>query len=375
MKVTDVKTAIVRGNFNWLLVRVETDEGLNGLGECWGEAGVKDLIRSKVRPLLMGEDPMDIGRLFLKVMRNPPTPAGAQVTAWSGVEMALWDIAGKKLEAPIYRLLGGGKYRDRVRVYADSHAGKDYAPESYAERALEVKARGFGAIKFDVDHLTPYQRLDYHNLGLSNAEARHIVSVVAAVREAIGDDVDLAIDAHWSYNVADAVKVAKRLEPYNLMWFEDPVPYDNPETVAKVSASTSTPICVGEHLFTRHGFRELIVRQAVAVIAPDMANSGGLLECKKIADMAETYTINMAPHNICSPVATLAAAHACAAIPNFLALEFHSQDVPWWDDLVTGIEKPIIKDGFIRVPERPGLGVELNEEVARKHLAEGEQLF
>jgi L-alanine-DL-glutamate epimerase-like enolase superfamily enzyme len=191
----------------------------------------------------------------------------------------------------------------------------------------------------------------------------------------IGPDVELALDCHWSYNVTDAIRLARALEPFNLLWLEDPIPPENAEAMAQVCAATSTPICTGENLYTRHGFRPLIEQGACRIIQPDIPRCGGLLESKRIADLADLYYIPFAAHNVCSPVGTIASAHACAAIRTFLVLEFHSQDIPWWDAVVAREDDPLIKNGYLTLSDQPGLGVELNDEVCRQHIQPGTLYF
>lgn len=386
MKITDVRTAVIAGNFDWILVRIYTDEGLIGLGEAYWGAGVEDLIHAAKR-LIIGENPFNIARLYEKMIRGlsgAGSLAGATVTAISGIEIALWDLVGRALETPIYNLFGG-QFRDKIRVYADCHAGDAGTPESDAEKARRVVAAGFTALKFDLDIPNPYTRdisddpdprrwwYEPYNRTISTAERRFMEARVAAIREAVGPDIMLAVDCHWKYNVSDAIQLARALEPYDLLWLEDPVPPENIDALAKVVASTSTPICTGENLYRKHGYRELIEKQAADIISPDIPKMGGLLEARKVADHADTYYIPIAPHNVSSPIGTVAAAHVCAAIPNFLVLEFHAMDVPWWDDLVTG--GPVIKDGFIHLTDKPGHGLELNEDVARAHLKPGSTFF
>jgi len=345
---------------------------------------------------------------------------GIVYNAISGIEAALWDVVGKHYGAPIHALLGG-KYRDRVRVYADCHAGEAlesldaimvarspkwmtegeaetavasetnhpahgraygvaeadeiFSPEMYAQKAREVvRDMGFTAIKFDLDVPNPYA-LDTHSGTLTHAEIKFMVSLVEAVREAVGDTVDISFDLHWRYNVSDAKRLAYELEPYGLMWLEDPVPPENIEAMRRVAQSTKTPISSGENYYMRFGFREALEKEALDIIAPDLQKVGGLLEGRRICDLADTHYVAVAPHCIASPVGTIASAHVAAAVPNFLALEWHGMSVPFWDEMVTGLDGPIIQDGFIKVPEAPGLGVELNEEVAREYALEGEPFF
>jgi L-alanine-DL-glutamate epimerase-like enolase superfamily enzyme len=264
------------------------------------------------------------------------------------------------------------------------HIAKDYfgdtgdevasSPDEYRHRALEKKAAGFTALKFDLD--VPGTRgADLYNRVLNNRAIDHAVRMIAAVREAVGVDTDIAVDCHWRYNVSDIVKVARELEPFRLLWLEDPVPPDNLAALKEVSAKVRVPIATGENLFLFEGFQEMIAQHALSVVTPDLQKVGGLSIAQSIAQFADVHSMPVAPHNISSPVGTLAAAHFCASIPNFLALEFHAADVPFWDDLVDGIPKPIIQNGFIKLTEKPGLGVTLNEDVARRYAKKGEPFF
>ncbi len=386
MKITRVSTAVINGNFPWVLVRVETDEGITGLGEAYWGAGVNELVH-RAAPLIVGENPFNVNKLYemmIRCLSGAGSLAGATVTAISGIELALWDLVGRALNTPISTLFGG-RVRDRIRIYADCHAGETHDPASYAERAREVVASGYTAIKFDLDNPNPFttdisddphpRRAWYEpfNRTIHGPELRWMVSVAEAIREAVGPDVMLALDCHWKYAVPDAIRLAQALEPYHLLWLEDPVPPENIDAHLKVSRATSTPICTGENLYRKHGYRDLIEKQAVEIVSPDIPKMGGLLEAKKVADHADTYYMPVAPHNVASPVGTVAGAHVCAAMTNFLVMEFHAHDVPWWDDLVDG--EPLIRDGFITLNDRPGHGLTLNEDVARAHLLPGTSFF
>jgi len=386
LKITNVSTAVIEGNFNWVLVRVETDGGITGLGEAYWGVGVAELVH-KAKPLLIGEDPFNVARLYemmIRCLSGEGSLAGATVTAISGIEIALWDLVGRALKTPIYNLFGG-RFRDKIRIYADCHAGAEQTPESWAERAREVVDAGFTAIKFDLDaknSLTLDISDDAHprrhwfepfNRTIGSAELEWMVSATAAVRDAIPKHVMLAVDAHWKFSVNDAIKLAQALEPFDLLWLEDPIPPENIEAQRHVTHSTRTPICTGENLYRKYGYRELIEKQAARIIAPDIPKMGGLLEAKKVADHADLYYIPIAPHNVASPIGTVASAHVCAAMNNFLVMEFHAHDVPWWDDLVEG--EPSIRDGFIHLNDRPGHGMTLNEDVARAHLKAGHTFF
>ena len=411
MKVTRLKTAVVEGNFDWTFVRIETDERITGLGECFFAPGLTSILRS-LEPLLLGEDPRDIHRLFRKLRlatSGAGSVAGIVYNAISGIEAALWDILGQALAVPIYRLLGG-KFRDKVRIYADCHGGeslesldeilrsraaswdssadthkaKDYfgdasdqkasAPEDYRRQALKKRALGFTTLKFDLD-VPGTEGADPHNRVLTNRGIDHMVELIGAVYDAVGKDTDLAVDCHWRYNASDVIKVARELEPFRLLWLEDPVRPGNIAALKEVKARVRVPIATGENLFLFEGFEEIIAQHALSVVTPDLQKVGGLAVAQTIASFADMHTMPIAPHNISSPVGTLASAHFCAAIPNFLALEFHASDVPFWNDLVDGFPKPIIQNGFITIPDGPGLGVTLNEEVARRYARKGEPFF
>ena len=391
MKITNVSTAVIAGNFPWVLVRVETDAGVSGLGEAYWGAGVAELVH-KAKPLLIGEDPTNIAKLVAVMVRclsGEGSQAGATVTAISGIEIALWDLLGRHHKLPISTFFGG-RYRDRIRIYADCHAGDTPDPADYAKKAREVAAEGFSAIKFDLDTKNPFtldisddlhprrQWFEPFNRTIGSQELNWMVDVARAVREAVGPEVMVAMDAHWKFSVNDAIRLAQRLEPYDLLWLEDPVPPENIEAQRHVTHSTKTPICTGENLYRAHGYRELIEKQAARIIAPDIPKMGGLMEAKRVADHADLYYIPIAPHNVASPIGTVAGAQVCAAMGNFLVMEFHAHDVPWWDDLVAGAAGtagPTIVDGFIHLTDAPGHGLILNEDVAREHVADGFSYF
>ena len=410
VKIVRLKTAVVEGNFEWTFVRIETDEGISGLGECFFAPGLTSILRA-LEPVIQGEDPRDVRRLFRKLQMaasGAGSVAGIVYNAISGIEAALWDVLGQWLEVPIYRLLGG-KFRDRIRVYVDCHAGdalesldevlrsrvpswvpedaahvaKDYfgesgelasSPEDYRKQALAMRAQGYTALKFDLD-VPGTEGTDLHNRCLTNKAIDRMVALIGAARDAVGFETDLAVDCHWRYNVSDVVKVARELETFRLLWLEDPVPPESEEALRAVSSRINIPIATGENLYLFEGFRRILENHSVGIATPDLQKVGGLATACQIAQFADGQTIPIAPHNIGSPVGTLATAHFCAAIPNFLVLEFHASHVPFWNDLVEGLEKPLIENGFIKVPEKPGLGLRLNEDVARKYARKGEPFF
>jgi galactonate dehydratase len=382
MRIVDVRTAVVAYHGACTLVRVDTDEGISGFGEAnpdAGAAGVVGLIDG-LKELLIGEDPRNVERCWEK-LRRARVFAGAQagvfVIALSGIELALWDVAAKAAGQPLHRLLGGS-FRDRIRVYADCGDGDDGSSEGCAARARRCVAEGFTALKFDIDDLHHPAKRDPFNHSISAAELTSMVTRVAAVREAVGPDVDLCIDMHARYDVPSACRVAWELEPFKLLWLEEPVPAENVEALAKVRAGTRTPICAGENLYLRWGFRELLERQAADVIMPDVPKCGGLAESKKIANYAEVFYVPFAPHLVSTPLGTMATCHVCAAIPNFLVLEWHAlEEREAWDSYVVapGGARSIVEDGHIRLPETSGVGVELDMDGVCRNAVPGFGIF
>lgn len=349
MKITDIKTFLIDatppggwggGGRNWLFVKVETDEGIYGWGEASGWPRVIQTAIDDLKTILIGQDPARIELLWQKMLLGMMGHGMTGVVgagAMTGIETALWDILGKKLGVPVVDLLGG-MCREKVRVYA--HA-------SQPQQALKYVDQGYTALKCG---------------GL-----QHPVKTVHRLREALPDDIDLCIDVHgppW-LTVPDAIRVGQELEEYDLLFYEDPVPPENMDALAKVSESLSLPVAAGERSSTIYGCRELIEREIVDVLQPDMGRVGGIYQMKKISAQAEAHHIMMAPHDGSNgPLCEAAAVHVMASVPNFIILEHRADDVPWRYELVT--ELPVVS-GYIEVPRRPGLGVEVNEDVARAH--------
>jgi len=375
LKITDVRTALVQAHGLQLHVRIYTDQGLIGQGEATDAAAGGVHLAPGFRRGLVGEDPLRVDYLFER-LRTWGIFAGAQagqyVAALSGVEIALWDLAGKALGVPVYQLLGG-KMRDRIRLYCDSQTNSPDDPRA-RERLQQIRDLGFTAVKIDIDDARDPMRWDRVNWTASNAEIDHMVGKVAFMRESLDQRVDLAADMHGRYDLGTAKRVAAALEPFRLLWLEEPVPPENIDALRDVRASTRTPICCGENLYLRHGFREVLEKRAADIIMPDIQKCGGLLEARKIADMAHTYYVAVAPHCVVSPIGAMASCHVCAAIPNFLVLEWHwLPRLDLWRSFVK--EGDIIEKGFITVPDRPGLGVEMNEEAARQAQVPGTSWF
>lgn len=378
--ITDLSTVVVDGNFPWTIVTVETNAGVTGIGEAYPSPGVHEVITDYLQPVLRDENPLDVERLY-HLMRESLSGRGSQqgmgTIAISGVEIALWDAAGKILEQPIYQLLGG-KMRESVELYADCHAGKGmveaalheqpaetYEAAAYAQAARAAVDDGFEIVKFDLD-VPSGREIDTLSRHFDGPEIEHKRGIVEAVTEEIGDEAEVAVDLHWNFSVEAAEKLCAALEPYDIAWIEDPLPPENADAMAQLNRSVDQPLLTGENRYGRHGFRDLVERGAIAFAAPDIPKTGGIAETKKIAELADTYYVTLAPHNVGSPVATMAGVHVGATVPNFLALEFHARDVPWWDDLVDAND-PLIKDGEIRVPDEPGLGIELDWDVVEEH--------
>ena len=374
MKITDVKAMTLKGYKQWNYVQIETDDGLTGIGEAHPGAGIAEIILQFKR-ILVGADPRNIEPLYNQMIGAASNRYAMGLSAIGGIETALWDLLGKSLGVPVYQLLGG-KYRDRIRLYADVGHGKGNTPEGWAQRAREGVADGYQAIKFDIDNSANELKQDAVNRELSTAELQKMTALVAAAREAAGDSIDISIDCHSLFSTHSAMKLAERLEPFDIMFLEDPVPNDNVEAMAKVTAATSIPICTGEFLFRRDGFRELIQSQACDMLHVDVSGTGGILEAKKIADLADLYYIPFAAHNITSPIGMTATAHVCAAVRNFIVMElpYHADQVEWrWDLAISNA--PLMQDSVFVVSEQPGLGVEINADIAREHLMPGSDHF
>ena len=294
---------IVRGTWDWNLIKIETDSGLYGIGEAYWGWGVKDLVINKLRPIVLGEDPLNVDKLYTKMLMESAGAgaiAGVTVTAVSGIEIALWDLAGRILQTPACNLLGG-RFRDRVRFYRTMPAvERPEDPQAWREQVRGAKAEKFGwtAFKFQGDGIPPKADPEYkepghdrYTRGLTLKDLRRIGRAMEIVREELGPDVDFGVEAHWKYDVRDAIQMAKAIEPVKPMWLEDPVPPGNLEAMARVTHAVEIPICTGENLYTRDGFRRLIELQGCDIVHIDIPKSGGLLESKRIHDLADNYYI------------------------------------------------------------------------------------
>jgi galactonate dehydratase len=382
MKITNLVVVPItcHGRERRGIVKVTTDEGLSGYGEI-GEAATGDLgkiMGERWKRIVVGSDPMNIERILREIWigsRFSQPMGGVVGCTLSGLDFALVDLKGKILGIPAYQVVGGG-YRTEIRAYQDTAGGPDV--ETFRKNAVEAVDKGFDAIKFDLDLGFGEERrsagYDPYNEIVTEEELKRMVDIVAGIREAIGYKVDLAFDLHMRYNTPSGIKIAKALEPFKLMWLEEPAPPENVDAMREVKMSTSTPICTGENLYSKWGFKDLLEKQAASIIMPDIAKVGGIIEGKRIADLADLYYVPVAPHNNCGPMATIAMAHFCASIPNFLVLEWHGARVKDWDKVIEW-EGPVINKGRIILPDKPGLGYELNEKEILKRDPDAEELF
>ena len=364
MKITGIDTFLVwLGGRNHVYVKVLTDEGMHGIGEAYSigpdlatKAAIDDFAT-----WLIGEDPTNVEHLWAKMYNFTRVPGGSVInSAISGIEMGLWDIAGKAAGLPVYKLLGG-KTRDKVRVYqsASASAEGDF-PEATADRALElIDKYGYTALK-----LGPHPRGG--DAQPWNQTLRYAEDKIRAVRDAVGDDVEIGVDAHAKiFEPFRAVQMAEVLRPYRPLFFEEPIRPENIEAMAHVKDRISIPLATGEDLYTKYAFRDLLVADAADIIQPDICVAGGFLEMKKIAAIAESFYVSLAPHNPMGPLATVVNVHLAACIPNFLILEYKPDDESPRSDVL--LEPLMVQGGYIPVPDKPGWGVELDEEGMARH--------
>ena len=367
MKITGLKINIFSSQHknakrNWLIVRIQTDEGIEGIGEASmlnQDPIVASLLEEWAENYLIGKNPMN-GELHWTRLHQDNLGRGGRLfsTALSGIDIALWDLRGKILGVPVYELLGG-PYSQRLRVYANGWYTTPGTPEQNAEEAKKVVAMGYTAMKFD-----PFGKMAHTTI--TPEEAQLSEDRVAAVREAVGPNVDILVEVHARFNVYTAVHLANRIEKYNPFWFEEPVSQENVSEMKQVRSRINIPVATGERLYLKFPFFELVRNEAVDILQPDICNAGGITELKKIAGMAEAQHIMMAPHNTNSAVGTVASMHLDAAIPNFLIQEYHAEFYePHYFEVIEGL--PRQKEGYVDLPSGPGLGIRLNEELMNSH--------
>ena len=367
MKITGIKTHIFSSQHrnakrNWLILRLTTDEGIEGIGEASmlsHDPMVATLLHEWTEAYLVGKNPLHHEVHWTRMYQDNLGRGGRLFsTALSGIDIALWDLRGKALGVPVYELLGG-PYTDRIRVYANGWYTNPGLPEQNAEEALRVVEMGYTAMKFD-----PFGHHNYTTI--SPQEAQLAEDRVAAVREAVGPNVEILVEVHAKFNVYTAIHLGKRLEQYRPFWFEEPVSQENVSEMKQVRDNVNIPIATGERLYTKFPFFELVKNEAVDILQPDMCNAGGITELKKIAAIAEPQHIMMAPHNTNAAVGTVASFHLGAAMPNFLIQEYHAEFYePHYFEVFDGL--PRQKNGYVELPKGAGLGLTFNEEVANAH--------
>ena len=367
MKIEDIQVFLVHDgdvyDRNWLLVKTKTSDGLHGVGEA-GFSGREATVAAAIeeyKRYLIGKDPLDIEKHWQYMYRRPFFRGGpVMMAAISAIEISLWDIAGKHFNAPVYRLLGG-KYRNKIKVYARA-VGKN--PDELAKDALSQVKNGFKAVKFLVPGM-------WDGVSTRASWINNVTERVAKVREAVGEKVDIMVDC-LGRTPQEAIDIGQAIEEYRPLFLEEPVPPENPEALVKVANHINVPIATGERLYTRYGFRRILELQVVDVVQPDLCLTGGILEGLKIAAMAESYYVSCAPHNPLSPVSTAVAVQLDACIPNFLMQEYISDIKPRKGKLSFArkdllVEPLKVENGYIKVPTKPGLGIELNEEALQKY--------
>jgi gluconate/galactonate dehydratase len=411
LMITDIRfTDIVGAPMHCSLMKIYTNQGIVGMGEVRDGASKTYALMLKSR--LLGQNPCNVDKIFRRIKQFGGM--SRQAGGVCGVELALWDLAGKAYGVPVYQMLGG-KFRDRVRVYCDTDISGKPDGKKMGEALKKRMAMGFTFLKMDLglgelggvpgtlnaplgfmeqlkshsgghfgkrtmngldDYVKRSAWYDDFNIAhpftgiqLTEKGLDILEKYVADVRSVIGYEIPLAIDHLGHIPYKDGLKLAKRIEKYNIAWMEDLVPWQMTDQYVELSRNTTIPICTGEDIYLKENFKPLLESGGVQVIHPDLLSSGGILENKKIGDMAQDYGVAMAVHMAESPVACMAAAHSVSATENFLALEFHSVDVPWWNDIVTGLPSPIIDKGFITVSDKPGLGIDdYNDEVLAEHI-------
>lgn len=378
LRITDMKVAEIRdAPMHCTLLKLYTNQGLVGLGEVRDGASPTYALMLKSR--IVGENPCDVERIFRRIKQFGGH--GRQGGGVSGVEVALWDLAGKAYGVPAYQFLGG-RFRDRVRMYCDTDAkgGERNSPRAMGEALAERVVKGFDFLKMDVGASTlagmsgtvvgGSSVIDdsVGRLALTDKGLDALDEYVEKVRAIVGYEVSLAVDHIGRLRLSDCIRLARRWEKYSLAWIEDPVPWQYTPAYVRLARSAAVPLCTGEDIYLKEAFRPLLESGGVSVVHPDVLSAGGMLETKKIAELAQDHGVDTAIHMAESPIACMAAVHVAAASANISAVEFHSFDVDWWDDLAVGLPKPIIQGGYITVPEKPGLGLDdVDDEVLAAH--------
>lgn len=363
IEITGIETYLVANPWKpWVFVELETNTGVTGLAEATTHDKPRTVAKAidEMSNLFMGRDPFDTEAIWLEMYRDEWFSSNViNTTVCSAIDIACWDIKGKVLGKPVYELLGGPVHGTELRAYANGwYTEAAGEPEGFAKAAERVVEDGYDAMKFD-PFGTAWQ-------SVSREDQNHAVDIVRTVREAVGPDIDLLIECHGRFSAGQAVEIARELEQFHPTWFEEPCPPDSINSLAEVARKSPIPVATGERHMTKHDFFELVTRTDVDVFQPDLMNTGGITEGKKIAGLAEADHVDIAPHNPQGPVAGAIYGHFCTSIPNFRIQEmFQTYDVDWVDDLLTD---PLeVEDGHMKIPEGPGFGIELDHDVVKKH--------
>lgn len=360
MKVTAIKTFVCHAyRTNWVFVKVMTDSGLYGVGEATLEYREPTVVQAimELERYLIGKDPHNIEAFWHDACRDAYWRGGVVLmSALAGVEMALWDIKGKDLGVPVYKLLGG-KVRDSVKCYANGWFAGAKTPEEFAEKAKIAVENGFSGLKWD-----PFGKA---YLNIDPKSLNDALDCVAAVKDAVGDKVHLIIEGHGRFNVPTAVRIGNALEKFGILWFEEPIPPDDKKGIAWVRSKIATPVSGGERLYSRFEYADYLRMECADFWQPDVSHAGGIMEVRKIASMAEAHYIPVCPHNPSGPVANAATLQLAACTPNFYLLETMSSDIPWRADVST--ERVKFENSEMFIPDLPGLGIDINEEEIAKH--------
>ncbi len=362
LKITGIRACTVASNFDYPIIRIDTNQGVYGLGEV-RDGGVKGQALI-LKPLLVGRNPLEIESLLASLKHY--AGHGRLGGGYSAIDIALHDIAGKVYGAPAWALIGE-KRRSRIRIYCDTDPSQD--PKVYAQRMLARKKQGFTFFKMDIGVQMVRGRPGAVRDGAPTEKGlKYMAEYIAAVRDAVGYEVPLGTDHYGQLSVSDAIRLGRAFEPYELAWLEDPIPWQNWRGLKQISEAVVTPVLTGEDIFGVEGFRDLIENQAIDLIQPDPGTSGAIRETHAIGEYADSHEIPTVFHFAGSPVGCMGAVHCAATLRNFIVMENHAVDMPWWDDLVSGVPKPIVNQGYIPVPDTPGIGVTLNDDIVREHL-------
>jgi L-alanine-DL-glutamate epimerase-like enolase superfamily enzyme len=387
LKITDMRvTRISPSNgFRRYVIRLDTNQGISGYGEVRDGSSPTYALMLKSR--IIGENPCNVDKIFRKIKQF-----GGQARQAGGVvaiEIACWDLAGKAWGVPCWQMLGG-KFRDKIRIYSDTTRSEN--PEVMGKRLRERMDQGFTFLKMDVGigllknipgtitapaGMTKTNSIEHPFTGIriTDKGLKVFQDYCATVRDIVGWEIPLATDHFGHFVLEDCIKIAQALDKFNFAWYEDMVPWQYTDQYVKLRQSCNTPILTGEDIYLKENFMDLFEKKAIAICHPDLASSGGLLETKKIGDLAMEHGISMAMHMAGSPITLFASIHCAAATENFLVMEHHNVDDEWYDDLCDGVPKPIVQDGYIPVPDGPGLGIELNESAIKSLLEDKSKYF